>query len=67
MPAIKKITTQSLLYTAYKENLLANKLELTLIKTANKNKKSEFINKIYVYIMYMLYIHIFLLFFPVIP
>lgn len=39
MPAIKKITTQSLLYTAYKENLLANKLELTLIKTANKNKK----------------------------
>lgn len=36
------------------QNLLANKLELTLIKTANKNKNG-FINKIYVHIMCFTY------------
>lgn len=38
------------IHTANIQNLLANKLELTLIKTANKNKNG-FINKIYVHIM----------------
>lgn len=38
------------IHTANMWNLLANKLELTLIKTANKNKNG-FINKIYVHIM----------------